>query len=296
MPTLDSTGRRSRFARSPRVVYAALLLAIGACTNNVEEPPKPVVKKTPASAATAPAPPKGDGAISTSPAIDAGTQFPLGPLPEDAPFEGNVGLKVTEIGPENTRANFTFLVKGKKLRWDIVGGGGTGAVIGYRIYDGEKRKFFSVLSDEPSVFVTDANRLVGDGGSSYAYKLTPFAPEPKGAVLGMPCDRMLTDDDHSHYDVCLTSALPTLPFMLLGGPMATALPFSSLLDQRGTFPISVSARPLTAAPGKSGGGGAPRGSLKLVKVDRGRVPNAAFDLPAYPSIASAQLPPVRKLR
>jgi hypothetical protein len=143
--------------------------------------------------------------------------------------------------------------------------------------------------------------LVGDAGAARAYKFTPFAMEPRGVVMGIPCDRMETEDAYNRYEVCLASGLPTLPLAVLGNALAVAAPFSAALDQRGQFPLSVVARarepdhPLGTEP-------APRrphppaAALKVLRVERGRVPDAAFDLPAYPFAPSATLTSTHPLR
>jgi len=220
------------------------------------------------------------------------TKFVLGPLPDNAPFEGSVTLQVAlTTEPDLPPAKYTFFMKGKKVRWDLFTEGGRGVSTGFRLYDGAQRKFFTFL-EQPVVYTTDVSALLGDAGSSRPFKFAPFAPEPNGAVFGIPCDRMQTADEKYEYDVCLASGLPTLPLSVLGKNMEVAVPFSAALERRGQFPVSVIVRPRGAAKG-------PRpwiAILKVLSVERGRVPDAAFDLPAYPFQPSPTLAPLRRAR
>jgi hypothetical protein len=227
------------------------------------------------------------------------SKYALGPLPADAPFEGIVALQVAlPDQPEHATARYTFYMKGKKLRWDLFSEGGKGDSVGYRVYDGADRKFYTFL-DRPVVYVTDAAGLVRDAGAARDYAFTPFAMEPHGVVMGLPCDRLEADDEHYRYEVCLASGLPTLPLAVLGSSLAVALPFSATLDQRGLFPLSVVVRARDPQKGAEPGPKRPRppaAALKVLRVERGRVPEAAFDLPAYPFAPSATLTSTHPLR
>ncbi len=236
------------------------------------------------------------------------SHFDLGPLPGGAPFEGKVVIRVGTVseGADQQPATYTFWMKGKKVRWDLFGGGGKGGALGLRIYDGAQRKFFTVLQ-KPFVYETDAAALVGDAGTSGSpagaphYKFTPFKLDPKGAVSGMPCDRLETADDHSLYDVCVASGMPTLPLDLLGSSVATVVPFGTVLEEKGQFPLYVMVRRKELAGSGRDAGPLPavhpaQGSMRVVTIERGVVPAEAFELPDYPVVKIAGFTPSAPLR
>jgi hypothetical protein len=219
------------------------------------------------------------------------TLFPLGPLPPDAPFQGRLTIQVVIPGdtddPETTEsARYNFTIKGKKARWDLFSRGGKGRPVGYRIYDSEPHKFYTVMR-QPQLYVTDEASLNGDAGAPKAWKFTPFALEPKGKVQDYPCDIVNTQDDQYEYHACLASGLPTLPLQLLGSAMALAVPFGAVLEKKGLYPLLVVVRPRSAS--RDAGLKPLVAKLTLLQLERGLVPDVAFELPHFPVTETPRL-------
>jgi hypothetical protein len=278
----------------PRWVVA---LVLGwACGRHSEPSPAPDTGATPPATAD---PAREDA--STDVADRVARRFIKGPLPAEAPFEGVVSLQVVLVGEANRPpVRHTFVMKGKKLRWDLFSEGGKGAEVAYRIYDGTQHKFFTVPPGRPVVYATSAAVLLADAGAARSYKLSPFAAEPKGAILGMPCARMQTDDERLHYDLCLAEGLPTLPLAVLGKSLEAVVPFSELLDSRGLFPLNIMVRPREPSAHADAAAHAPQlpphATLKTVKIERGQVSDAAFDLPGYPVVDAPTLAAPQRVR
>lgn len=277
---------------------AALAAAMLACGRAPEQ--RRTADASPAPTRAATGEPLHDAATDADPR--RGTTLTLGPLPADAPFEGRLALEASIVSdPTSVPARYEFLVKGKRLRWDLFGDGGKGGSAGFRVYDAAQRKFFTVLH-QPVIYETAEAVLLGDAGTARVYKLGPFELDPKGAVQGIPCDRVQTDDERFHYDACLASGLPTFPLSVLGKALALTVPFSPLLEARGQFPLNVVVRPRApdSPPGRAGAASKAlrpiEATLKVVSVERGRVPGEAFDLPAYPVVATTTLSPARPRR
>ena len=281
-----------------RFVLAAPLLVVAlACTHDADQPPK--ADAQPASTEAGPRPAKAIPAPSASAEpeeVDTlATRFLRGPLPADAPFEGEISFRVSMLtGPEKPAARYSFVMKGSKVRWDLVGDGGKGDSAGYRIYDAKQRKFYTVMH-VPFVYVTPATALLGDAGPAHKYTLRPFALEPKGAVMGIPCNRMQTDDDRFHYDVCVASGMPGIPLNALAHGLDLAVPFGEVLEANGQFPLDVVVRePKAGAAADSGPHRGPakwHATLKVSKITRAQVSDAAFDLPGYKIVESPNLSP-----
>jgi hypothetical protein len=184
---------------------------------------------------------------------------------------------------------YVFTLKEKKARWDLIGQGGKGEVRGYRVYDGDEHRFYTVAPELKSVLVTDEAVLATDaGGASRTWTWKPFTAEPHGVVGGRPCDRMITRDDELEYDVCAAPGLAPFPMQDLSGAIASVVPFNASLMSQGMFPLHVTVRRLHA-----GDGGVARGvvgSLQVMRIERGRVPLNAFDLPpSLPRVPTASL-------
>ena len=277
--------------------FAALLVvSCSACSRTPTE--------LPAGEASAPSPPgpptpQAPPSSPSSPDDDWGTTadggrtlFPLGPLPADAPFQGRISLQIaepvdTDTEPDSTEiARYDFTVQGKKARWDLFSRGGKGRPVGYRIYDGEQRKFFTVMR-QPQIFVTNESALESDAAKPRAWAFTPFAQEPHGKVQDYPCDLVDTQDDTNRYHLCLAKGLPVLPLHLLGPALGVAVPFGAALEKKGLFPLTVIVRPRKIP---DGGAIAPlAGKLTLLALERGLVPDNAFVLPKFPSTETPKL-------
>jgi hypothetical protein len=282
---------------------ALLLAAAAACSHTAEQPTTP--DTGPAAAHSAPAPSRAD-----EPPPDASAERPdtlasrflRDPLPDGAPFEGEIVMNAGTLGADDRPpAKYAFVLKGAKIRWDLVADATSAAPAGYRIYDSKQRKFFTVLH-APFVYVTPVSALLGDKGSSAKFNFWPFALEPHGAVQGVPCDRMQTDDGRYGYDVCVAHGMPPFPMNALGGILGTILPFGEALEARGEFPLDVLVRDLDTKPGAVSGGASKRVSgrrhaaLKVQKLTRAHVSDAAFDLPGYKVVESPVLTPAAPMR
>jgi hypothetical protein len=268
---------------SPRgPVLAAIALAAAACGRNPPEPAvgeasAPAVSSVPASASSTA--PSASTAASSGPP-DGG--FDLGDLPPDAPFEGILEMVINRSS-ENGDLRLVLALKGKKVRWDLYGSGGTGRATGFRVYDGETRQFTTVMPAEKVVMTTDESALTGDASAPRAYKLSPLPFEPKGAVGGIACERDRTQDDQNVYELCAAPGLVPFPLHLLSSVAATVVPFNPMLQAKGLFPLAVTVHqgqvstrtPIAALPVLA--------TLQVLRVRRGRVPGSAFDIPAYES-------------
>lgn len=215
------------------------------------------------------------------------TEFELGPLAPDAPFAGRLTLQLTRTNPTDSDktdiVTFYFTVKGKKARWDLFGEAGTGDPSGYRIYDGNQHKFFTVMR-QPVLYTTDEATLIAtraaDAGAPKNIKLVPDKSEPGGNVQGVACTRMMGQDDEDEYLTCLATGLPPIPLHLLGEASAAILPFGADIEKKGLFPLTVLVRSKER----------PKGSpikpilarLSTLKVERGDPPDSAFTPPSYP--------------
>ncbi len=215
------------------------------------------------------------------------TQFELGPLAPGAPFAGRLTVQVTRTNPTDPDTTdivtYYFTVKGKKARWDLFGESGTGDPTGYRIYDGDQHKFFTVMR-QPVLYTTDEAALIAsraaDAGAPRSVKLVPDKSDTTGNVEGVACSRMTGQDDENEYLTCLGPGLPPIPLHLLGDAIAAALPFGADVAKKGLFPLTVIVRSKQR----------PKGSpvkpilarLATTKVERGDPPDSAFTLPTYP--------------
>jgi hypothetical protein len=203
-----------------------------------------------------------------------------------------ITLRATARGqdPDAPPALYYFYLKGKKARWDLFGEGGTAAPVGYRIYDGETRKFYTKMR-QPIVYVTDESALTSRAGPLRDWKFSPFKLEPHGQVQGVPCLRQTTQDDEYEYDACLASGFPTIPLPLLGEALAEAVPFNAAVQRKGLFPLSVAIHALKHTPGAGGRAlpGPPMGGLKVLEVNRGEVPSDAFAVPPFPTTETPTL-------
>jgi hypothetical protein len=294
---------------------APLAAAALACGHTTDEPtsggthptsndPRPTATDPAAPSTDARAPslrhpgPVRDGDVPPPPPEEVDTlaqRFLREPLAPSAPFEGEIVLRVVLFrGMEATPpARYAFVFKGDRVRWDLASDEGKGTAAGYRVYDGNKHKFFTVLRT-PTVYSTDLSALLGDAGGSHPYSFSPFALEPKGAVQEVPCDRMVAEDAQLRYDVCLANHFPMLPLRALGGAMEIAVPFSDQLEKNGQFPLDVMvrAREPGAPPGTIPKGPAAfRARLSVQKITRAHVSDAAFDLPGYEVVNSPTLAP-----
>jgi hypothetical protein len=209
--------------------------------------------------------------------------FPLGPLPADAPFEGRVTVVVesmTDVDEGSTSsATYHFTTKGHKARWDLFGSGGKGSAVGYRIYDGDQHRFFTVMK-QPVLYATNEALLPGAVATKPTWTFAPAKDEPHGSVQNIPCDRVETKDDKYQYSACLTSKLTTIPIQLLGPAAAIALPFGNALEKQGLFPLTVVARGPVLDPRSKGRPVVAK--LTVEEVERGSVPDDVFTLPSYP--------------
>jgi hypothetical protein len=230
------------------------------------------------------------------------TVFPLAPLPPDAPFQGRLTLRVASFDAEKTEySSYYVYVRRGAARWDLFAQDSDEAPVGYRVYDTDRHTFFTVMR-RPVIYETAEGDLAGDDSSSQpaspaarpAWRFTPFALEPKGAVEGWPCDRMQTFDAEREFDVCLAAGLPSLPLHLFGGALGQAVPFGATLREKGLFPLSVEVRRRTRAPGTLIRAIAAR--LSVVEIERGLVPDRAFELPDYPKVRTTTLTPPRLVR
>jgi hypothetical protein len=270
----------------PLVIWPVV---ISSCSKRVPE------RTTPHPSSTAePRPSEQALALPARPDAGTGTSFELGPLPADAPFEGKLRIEVVTIQPETTDyARYSFFLKGKKARWDLFGDEGKGETAGYRVYDGEKQEFFTIMR-QPVLYATREDILRGDGGSPRSWTVTPFRLEPKATVANLACDQMVTHDREFDYAVCLAPGLPGLPLHLLGPAMARVLPFGPYFRTKGLFPLSVVVRRSRLAPGETIRPVVAK--LTVIEAERGRVPERAFELPPYPRTDTATLIPPRLLR
>ncbi len=236
----------------------------------------------------------GSGDAATAPDGDT-LLFNLAPLPPDAPFQGMMSLQARFGNGFSPAAVYVFTFKGKKVRWDLIADGGKGEILGYRVYDGEEHKFYTVAPALKSVLVTDEASAGAsiDAGASWTWK--PFTPEPHGMASGYPCDQRITHDDEIEYGVCVAKGLPQFPMQDLTGTLAHVVPFNATLLETGGFPVDVVMRRLRA-----GDGGAARsmaGSLQVMRIERGKVPENAFDIPAsLPRVPAASLDFGRRAR
>jgi len=219
-----------------------------------------------------------------APDADVGKmQFNLGPLPPDAPFEG---MMVVEARLTTQPAQiYVFTVKGKKARWDLFGEGGKGAVSAFRVYDGATHKFYTTAPTLKSILVTDEASIAPDAGAADGgYRWSTFAAGPTGVVAGVSCDRQETRDDAFDYVVCSAPGLVPFPMQLLAGAIGQVTPFNGSLMAKGRVPLHVTKRKSHAVGVK-----AMVGWLEVKQIERGRVPEGAFDLPKLPEVPAANL-------
>jgi hypothetical protein len=221
----------------------------------------------------------------------------VGELPADAPFEGRITASAGDPSPDadvrRKRQAYSFTVQGKRFRWDIFVTAEGRASQGYRIYDGEKKKFFTVLEPTRQVMIFDEPSAAVDAGVSPTWK---FVPVTKGNIAGHPCDIESTSDTTREYEACIAHDLPTFPFHLLVGVASEAAPFNVALEAQGEFPLVASAypkRPKGALKGDPRAPHSPRGLLarfEVWEITRFRVNPAVFDIPSdYTQIQSTHL-------
>jgi hypothetical protein len=210
------------------------------------------------------------------------------------PFEGMLSLQVTTVGSDSTEyATYHFALKGKKARWDLFAEGDKGDPTGYRLYDGDRHVFYTVVR-QPVLYTTDEGELSRQGGPPRSWRFEPFRFEPKAVVENVPCSRVETHDEEFDYDACVASGIPTLPLQLLGASMAQAAPFGAALQKKGLFPLSIVVRVSKRPPGAKIR--PVRATLTVLKIERGRVPERAFELPHFPVTDTPTLLPPRLLR
>jgi hypothetical protein len=227
----------------------------------------------------------GDGATAAREAGADGhdRDLVLGPLPPDAPFEGTIRMQVN-LAEDRSGATYAFTVRGKKVRWNLFFE--SGAAEGYRVYDGDEHRFYTVVPAQSVVMTTQESDLAPDAGKGLSWKFTPMPLEPKGGVHGYSCDRQQTRDEKNQYDICVASGLVPFPLQLLPGSIAQIVPFNDALVAKGLFPLSVTVRPAVhMAPAQL----AIRGTLVALDIDRGRVPDGAFAIPPFPRRAAPSL-------
>jgi hypothetical protein len=273
--------KAKRATVSVSTLLCGVLVAFASCSHTPKEHPAAADAGSPATSASA-EPAKADWGAGP-------TVFELGPLPPEAPFEGRVTVQVTandEQAGLGEPASYYFTMKGKKARWDLFDKGGMGAPSGYRVYDADQHTFFTVMR-RPTLYTTNEATLIGDAGALKALKLAPFKLEPRGTVQGTACDRVTAQDDAFDYEACLASGLPPVPLHLLGGVIAKVVPFGAELEKRGAFPLNViirerklpdgtTVRPIFA-------------KLTTMRIERGRVPDKAFELPSFPVVETPLL-------
>jgi hypothetical protein len=273
-------------------VTVALVLALACCARS---PAQQGGDASSVDAGSAWAPSGTATAATAAAARDAGVVpdadtlvFNLAPLAPDEPFQGMIALQARFGSGFDPAPKYVFTLKGKKARWDLIGQGGKGEVRGYRVYDGEAHKFFTVAPELKSILVTDESALSSpaDAGK-HTWTWKPFALEPHGAVAGQACDRQITSDDEYEYDVCSAEGLVPFPMQDLSGTIARVVPFNGALEEKGRFPVHVSVRRLHAGDG--GPANTIVGALQIARIERGRVPDGAFDLPPLPRVQAASL-------
>lgn len=284
--------------RSRRMWFGPTLIALASCSRRVPEPTasEAAVRAFPTDESSSPPVPVDllSLAAPDAAAVDRHTEFALGPLAPGAPFEGTVGVRVATIESDTTEyATYHFVLKGRKVRWDLFSEGGKGDPTGYRMYDGEARKFYTVMH-QPVLYTTDEAALSPDAGTPKSWRLSPFKLEPKGMVENVACSNMRTHDEEFEYDACLASGIPTLPMPLLGPGVARAVPFGPELQKKGLFPLHVVVRRSKAPPGVTIRPVV--ATLTVFKIERGQVPDRAFELPRYPVTETPTLIPPRLLR
>jgi hypothetical protein len=184
---------------------------------------------------------------------------------------------VTDISADHGPELATFALRGKKARWNLFAPENQKGSGSYRIYDGDVRRFYTVVPEQKTVFLVDASTLEADAGAPKSYTFTPNPLEAKGAVRGYPCDRMRTHDDDLEYNVCLAKGLPTLPYQLFGQGISQVTPFGKTLEDKGLLPLAVTAHKRGAGTGV----GQVTGSLVVLEMARGAVPDSAFTWPDY---------------
>jgi hypothetical protein len=282
-----------------RPVAAPLLLALAACSRRIPEllPFEASVASVGVPEIPSPTLAAADSLNPIAPEAEANdkhTRFELGPLPSDAPFEGMLSVQVASLGPDRAEyANYHFALKGTKARWDLFAEGGKGDPTGYRLYDGDAHKFYTVVR-QPVLYTTDERDLLRETGGLKTWQFTPFRLEPKAIVDNVGCNRVQTKDGEFDYDTCLASGIPTIPWQLLGAGMAQAVPFGAALQKKGLFPLSVVVRRSRLSRGT-----AIRpvvATLTVLRIERGQLPERAFELPPFPVSDTPTLVPPRLVR
>jgi hypothetical protein len=205
------------------------------------------------------------------PAATPAASFPLAPLPQTAPFSGRIALTVTRPSQDPAPASMTLYVGTHKARWDVPGG--------YRVYDADQRRLFSV--DETQHMVHTSNETELDAAAEPTWTMTPDPTTPTSTVSGYACDREQTQDDRFIYQACLAEGMQWLPLQSFSPALRTVVPFAPALRGRARFPLSVVVRQIKGSG--IDGMHAFFATYQVQKIDRGRVPDAAFALPAYPS-------------
>jgi hypothetical protein len=160
---------------------------------------------------------------------------------------------------------------GRKARWDVAGG--------WRLYDADQRRLSSVDDTAHAIHVADEASLL-DAGAPPTWTLTPDPTTPSSTVSGYACDRERTQDSRYMYDACLANGLPWIPLHLVSPALATVAPFAPALRERGWFPLSIVVRQVQTSG--TAHMHAFFATYQVQKIERGRVPDAAFALPAYP--------------
>jgi hypothetical protein len=179
-----------------------------------------------------------------------------------------------------------FYVGDHKARWDVAGG--------YQVYDADQRRFFTVdearhvvrtssegTTENATATTLDAGGGDGGGGAEPTWTMTPDPQTPTSTVNGYACEREQTQDDHYTYQACLAEDMQWLPLQAFSPALRTVVPFAPALRERGRFPLSVVVRQIKGSG--TSGMHAFFATYQVQKIDRGRVPPAAFTVPAYPT-------------
>ena len=242
----------------------------------------------------------GDAADSSSSSAprDAGSDAiaaRIGDLPAGEPFEGTIVAEAVDISAngdhdeEPPTATYKFTVKGQSVRWDLFGE--KSQAIAYRIYDGFRHQFITVLPATKTMMIAfeGAIDVTLDAGPPRVWEFSTISTE--GKVADYPCERLRTTDALYRYDMCVATGLPPFPIHILAGVVGAILPFNGALQKKGLFPLSTQVYPLGTSldGGKAADAGRPKtsaaappiGRFIVIHMERFKVNPQLFLLPDY---------------
>lgn len=163
-----------------------------------------------------------------------------------ASFEGTLKVFVPDA---TSREPLLVEVKGNRARWDLVPTAGESA--GYRIYDGNARRLFTIIPTQKLQFVDDAEARdaagVGQGATAGDWA---FAPLGDGRVADQPCERFRATRGSDEFLGCATKAIVALPMARMFPLLAARAPFLETLEEEGRLVLALAAAPGPGLPAK----------------------------------------------